>query len=96
MLRIGQKVRIKSWKRMEREYGLAENGNIKVPSSFTKEMAQFCGRIYTIKSIDKRNSRYISYNFLEGGSTRLYYWDEEMLEPLKLRVLIERRKNGNV
>lgn len=29
---------IKTWKQMEMEYGIASNGNINVPRSFTKEM----------------------------------------------------------
>ena len=36
MYKVGQKVRVKSWEQMEKEYGLTPYGSIKTPSSFTR------------------------------------------------------------
>ena len=47
MYKVGQKVRVKSWEQMEKEYGLNSCGSIKTPSSFTREMIWFCGMIFT-------------------------------------------------
>ena len=50
MYEVGQKVRVKSWEQMEREYG-SNDGIIDTPSSFTPEMQCFCGKQYRIKAL---------------------------------------------
>ena len=90
MYKVRQKVRIKSWEQMEKEYGLNRRGNIPTFSVFTREMIVFCGNTYTIKSIFKIGTNlYIS--FFED-ETREWAWDNKMIESTGIRKLIERRK----
>jgi len=44
----GDKVRVRQWKAMEREYGLDKNGDIDLPCKFTSDMRDFCGKVVTI------------------------------------------------
>lgn len=90
MYKVGQKVRIKSWKQMEKEYGLNRRGNIPTFSVFTREMIVFCGNTYTIKSIFKHGTNLNIYFF--EGETRDWIWDDGMIGPMGIRRLIERRK----
>ncbi len=97
MYEVGQKVRVKSWEQMEREYGISSYGNIKTPSFFTREMNCFCGMIFTIKNVRSGSFR-VTYD-LETNDKELnykithYYWDEEMLAPAGLLAqIIQRRK----
>lgn len=100
MYKVGQKVKVKSWEQMEREYGLNFNGNINTPSLFTREMSWFCEMIFTIKNV-KSGSFRVTYD-LETNNKELndeityYYWDEEMLEPAGLLAQIIQRRKGNV
>ena len=102
MYKVGQKVRVKSWEQMEKEYGLNSCGSIKTPSSFTREMNWFCGMIFTIKNVRSGIFR-VTYDLEtitgdEDENRELLYfcWDEVMLIPIagKLETMIkERRKN---
>ena len=50
--KIGDKVRVRSWKDMEKEFGIDEfTGSIRVPHSFTHTMKKYCGKIMTIKNV---------------------------------------------
>jgi hypothetical protein len=50
--KIGDKVRVRSWKDMEKEFGIDEfTGSILVPHSFTHTMKKYCGKIMTIKNV---------------------------------------------
>lgn len=97
MYKVGQKVRVKSWEQMEKEYGLNSYGSIKTPSLFTREMNWFCGMIFTIKNV-RFDSFRVTYD-LETNNKELndeikyYYWDEEMLTSTGLLAqIIQRRK----
>lgn len=49
---IGDKVRIRSWDDMQKEYGLDRDGDIKTPICFVSSMKQYCGKIMTIAKVD--------------------------------------------
>lgn len=51
--KVGDRVRIRSWEDMEREYGLDADGNIETPfaDSFIREMKHLCGRTAKITDI---------------------------------------------
>ena len=51
MYREGDKVKVRQWNDMEREYGLDMCGTIQVPCSFMPAMREFCGRIVTISRV---------------------------------------------
>lgn len=54
--KIGDRVKIKSWKQMEKKYGLNELGNINCACVFTKLMSDLCGGKYTIDGVLRRSS----------------------------------------
>lgn len=49
--KVGDKVRVRSWASMAREYGEDSYGAIKVPCSFMPSMAEFCGMTVTISRV---------------------------------------------
>ena len=81
--KIGDKVKIKTWKVMEKEYGLDENRNIQSQNyKFTIDMereinAKFPDRILTIEEI-KEEIKSDFYRMKEIN----YGWVDEMIEGL--------------
>ena len=74
--KIGDKVKVRSWNDMEKEFGLNEYGNInnKYPT-FVKQMRQFCGEIVTIYKIFSD-----SYSIEEDYN---FSWTDEMFEDIE-------------
>ena len=53
MFKVGDRVRIRDWDDMEREYGLTVFGNIDGPEDvFSKDMKRLCGKLCVISSIE--------------------------------------------
>lgn len=50
--KVGDRVRIRQWNDMEREFGLRQFGDIACRYGFTKPMIPLCGRAATITDID--------------------------------------------
>ena len=50
--RVGDKVKIKSWEEMEKEFGLDRSGNIDCNAHFTNSMKKYCGATATISAIN--------------------------------------------
>lgn len=48
--KVGDKVRIRTWKKMKKEFGI-RNGEIDCSASFTKPMKYLCEAEFTIKRI---------------------------------------------
>lgn len=74
--KVGDKVRIRSWDSMEKEFGLNWRGDINCPVLFIKGMKEYCGTIQTITAISQRHSAYYI------GNTN-YYFDRRAVEPVK-------------
>ena len=51
MFEIGDKVRIKSWEQMKKEFGLDSGGDIKCSESFVMDMDHLCGEEVVIDAI---------------------------------------------
>ena len=60
---VGDKVRVRSWASMAKEYGEDSHGAIKVPCSFMPDMGRFCGRTVTISRVIGRDA----YRIKEDG-----------------------------
>lgn len=76
---IGQKVRIKDFKDMVRQYGVDEKGNINMGSTiFLRDMKVYCGEEYTIanKFTDDSETLYE----LEEENCGLWYFTEKMFD----------------
>lgn len=46
--KVGDRVRIREWDDMEKEFGLYSDGDIKCECTFTRSMKEFCGRVGTV------------------------------------------------
>lgn len=68
--KVGDKVRVRSWESMEKEFGLTDGGNIKVKYAFAKEMEKYCGKLVTISSNNG------CYRIKEDSGE--YIWDDDM------------------
>lgn len=51
--KVGDRVRIRDWNDMAKEFGTSSNGDIPCENGFTKGMRYLCGSVCTIKQIDK-------------------------------------------
>jgi len=74
--KVGEKVRVRQWKPMAREFGTNEWGEIKTPRYyFGREKENFCGQIVTIlEEIDIQNC----YKITEDGG--YWRWTDNMFE----------------
>lgn len=68
---VGDKVRVRSWESMEKEFGQDKDGDINISPCFTKEMKKYCGKIVTIH----RTKGAICYVREDSGR---YAWCEDM------------------
>lgn len=69
--KIGDKVKIRSWKSMENEFGLDWTGDINSYINFTSGMRQFCGKEMVITD---RLGMGTSYH-VDGGGEFVYSRD---------------------
>lgn len=69
--KIGDKVKIRSWKSMENEFGLNWWDDIKSYITFTKEMQESCGRVMTITDERGMGTLYS----VDGGKEFIYSRD---------------------
>ena len=84
--KIGDKVRVRSWQSMLKQYGTTEYGNIAVPGCFTKGMSEWCGKIVTIKTVTSK-----WYRIFDDE----HVWSDEMFCDNKdtIEYYLSRRKN---
>lgn len=91
--KVGDKVRVRSWESMEKEFGLKDDGNIKVMFTFTKGMKKYCGKLVTISS---NNGSYM----IEEDSG-MHTWCDDMFWPAEFTKkdlrnwMIVEYKNGD-
>lgn len=93
MFKVGDRVRIRDWDDMEREYGTDSDGNIKVPDIiFTRCMRHLCGRYATIRSIDRQDNIIGLKNWSDDSGDTLWYFTTEMVEPAEENTLKQGEK----
>lgn len=56
--KVGDKVRVRAWDDMEKEFGLDASGDIKCRCWFTKQMRELCGKIVQIESVSPKSEIY--------------------------------------
>lgn len=76
----GDRVRVRSWEDMEREYGLSVyTHTINVPFHFIREMECYCGREYCVTSVEE-----VTYGGVRCqkvmGLQPAFLWSNAMLE----------------
>lgn len=92
--KVGDRVRVRSWKDMEKQYGLNIFGSIRTPGdSFATHMKQYCGKVVTINAVgEKKYNGYSIYGIENGGC-----WDftDAMFEPGVIQNTIVIYTKGN-
>lgn len=77
--KIGDKVKVRTWEDMKKEFGLGWGDNIKCRCAFTESMRKYCGKIVTIKgSFDGFDHKYKIYRIKEDGG--YWSWSDDMFE----------------
>lgn len=81
--KVGDELRIREWDDMEAEFGIDEDGDINMPTSFMKGMRYLCGMNFTVSQIEKYGNgiRYYSYESIEKEESGWWIILEYMLEP---------------
>lgn len=74
----GDKVRVRTWEDMEREFGLNEFGDINTPASFTPNMRKYCGKIFIIEYCNDGSQTY----YLHLGDSSRFLFSDENLESI--------------
>ncbi len=77
--KIGDKVRVRQWDEMEKEFGLDPWGDIKCDCIFTRDMREYCGKVFTIRNAFSR------VYHLDGCKSDLGFWwgfTNDMLVPV--------------
>jgi len=69
---VGDKVRIKAWNEMEREFGLDRAGDIKTTPFFVADMDEYAGEILTIEKVEEN---YYSMKEDDGD----WDWTDDMI-----------------
>ena len=78
--KVGDKVRVRQWDDMAKEFGLIFGDDIDIPNcTFVNKMKRYCGSVVTIHDIVCNNSRYLvkedDWNF---------FWIDDMFENLEI------------
>ena len=81
--KVGDRVKIKSWKEMEKEFGVDSHGDIKAQYYFTKNMQKFCNTYATIKKIDDKGVCLLEDFSKKGLCYGDYFFTIDMLKPVK-------------
>ena len=98
--KVGDKVTIRSWESMEKEFGLDSVGDIETPTGddhyfFLRSMREYCGKTYEIdrKRTDTNTSGGHVYVFKQSSYTWAPYfftdWEGPQGKPTKTQRLIK-------
>lgn len=84
--KVGDKVRVRSWEDMKKEYGVDRHGNISVRKdvSFVTSMKSLCGKELVIRSV-------LEDSYMVKGEN--WYWVDEMFEPIGHTIVIYTKDN---
>ena len=88
--KIGEKVTIRQWDDMEKQFGLNRIGNIDCHCVFIKDMDKYCGKTMTIRNF------YVNYNYYEMENEPYYNWSEDMFEPPDTSIKYFIKKKGKL
>ena len=85
---IGDKVKVRKWDDMALEYGVDDDGDIKMPIYFIKEMEPFCEKIVTIKErcVDLYDEE--CYKILEDTEHEFNFSDDMFEDEFAAPILV--------
>lgn len=59
---VGDKVLIRKWDDMAKQYGFNNYGSIECREKFCQEMKAFCGKVFVISNVDRKHNTYLLKN----------------------------------
>lgn len=77
----GTRVRIKSWKQMESEFGVTLGGSIECRFMFALAMRHLCGRYATIERVTSTKRIYLE-NWSDTEGDLIWSYSTDMIEPV--------------
>lgn len=86
--KVGDKVRIRTWEDMEKEFGVDGDGDIKCYKLFVKNMKHLCGRLATITGFKGEN---ILLDFDDTTGKTDWKYSADMIEPVNQTIVIYRK-----
>ena len=87
--KVGDRVRVRSWESMEKEFGVRDDGSIYlVRGRVSKEMKKYCGKSHVISEV----RLYDKYILKDIG----WFWTEEMFEEEKEQSIYITRKDNDI
>lgn len=78
----GDRVLIRQWEDMEREFGVNTDGNIDCCFTFTNDMRRLCGREFTIRKVESNGRIYFQNDAID--LIRNFSISADMLEFLSI------------
>ena len=78
--KVGDRVVIRDWDDMEKEFGLNHIGSIKCKCSFTTVMRKLCGSVAKITSFGLLDHSIIELEFEDGTDADLYIFSTDMIK----------------
>ena len=86
--KVGDKVRVRQWEDMEKEFGLDCKGSINKRPYFTPAMKKYCGQTLTIDGV--------SFNGYYTVQECVWSFCDEMFEPVKENTIVIYKKDNKV
>lgn len=74
--KIGDKVKIRTWESMEKEFGTDRAGDIPCKCWFVTHMKKYCGKVFTIKEVLRTDN----YRLGSDGDVSEWMFSEDMFE----------------
>lgn len=79
--KVGDRVRIRQWADMEKEFGVNLINDIKCKFTFTPSMRDLCGRTATVIYVSKDGG--VELDFDDKSCTMCWSYSTDMIEPIK-------------
>lgn len=89
--KVGDKIKIREWDDMEKEFGLNRNGNIDCRCYFTKNMKQYCGKTLEVSEIALGGNYFVKGNFYTFSDDMIV--KENKMKEWKMRIKTQKELN---
>ena len=94
--KVGDKIKIRSWESLTKEFGIDDRGGIYIPSNpwFSPKMKKYCGRILTIKYISAVSGHYRTEEACDDGYG--WWFSDSMIESNDGKSIVIYKKDNKV
>lgn len=92
-IHVGDKVRIRQWDDMKKQFGITILGSINCNCKFTEEMLPLCGKTATVRLIIGTEVL-LTFNDCKSIFTDKWYFSTDMLEPVSKEETIVIKSDG--